>query len=315
MPSATTKSTSHPFQTDDPRLHPVHEKVLAGQALTLGEVAALYASKDILAIGWMANFVRERMHGNTTQFVVNTIATAGDAVAQPEEVVVLASDLAATLRAVESVRKQYPEAKVAALAVEELSLLGNPADAARQLRNAGADALLGDGAEIFLPEVRRRIWHSAASSRKRAEARRAAREAGLQTPLYVVQRGGSPEQQAEELLTFRDVAGESFAAVSFDPDASTSASFAVTTGMQEMQQIAVARLALGNLAHVRAYWQMLGGKLVQIALRFGASQLDGTAVEPKVDPMFRSRELAREISVAGREPQEIPQKRTLLVMA
>jgi aminodeoxyfutalosine synthase len=60
-----------PFQTDDARLRPIHEKVLAGERLTFDDGLALYRSGDILAIGWMANFVREKLHGDLTYFNVN----------------------------------------------------------------------------------------------------------------------------------------------------------------------------------------------------------------------------------------------------
>jgi len=63
--------TQHPFQTDDPRLWPIADKVLASQRLSSDDALALYQSKDILAIGWMANHVRERMHGDKTYFNVN----------------------------------------------------------------------------------------------------------------------------------------------------------------------------------------------------------------------------------------------------
>src|ERR1700728_2089619 len=59
------------FQTDDRRLQPVHEKVVAGARLDSEDALALYRTGDILAVGWMANFVRERMHGNKTYFNVN----------------------------------------------------------------------------------------------------------------------------------------------------------------------------------------------------------------------------------------------------
>ena len=73
MSSTTTKRMVHPFQTDDPRLQAVHEKVLANEALNLPEVTALYASKDILAIGWLADHIRERRLGNRAQCVVNEL--------------------------------------------------------------------------------------------------------------------------------------------------------------------------------------------------------------------------------------------------
>src|ERR1044071_2555639 len=64
-------STLHSFQTDDPLLHPVHAKVLAGERLNEQDGLTLYRSPDILAVGWLANHVRERMHGDKTYFNVN----------------------------------------------------------------------------------------------------------------------------------------------------------------------------------------------------------------------------------------------------
>src|SRR5579872_4924909 len=61
----------HAFQTDDPRLTLIHEKVLVGERLNADDALALYRTGDILAVGWMANSVRERMHGDKTYFNVN----------------------------------------------------------------------------------------------------------------------------------------------------------------------------------------------------------------------------------------------------
>src|SRR5258705_1839206 len=61
----------HPFQTEDRRLHPIYEKVLSRGRLNAEDALALYRTGDILALGWMANHVRERMHGDKTFFNVN----------------------------------------------------------------------------------------------------------------------------------------------------------------------------------------------------------------------------------------------------
>src|SRR6201995_1708795 len=61
----------HKFQTDDPRLQPIAEKVLARERLDFKDGVALYRSGDVLAVGWLANHVRERMHGNVAYFNVN----------------------------------------------------------------------------------------------------------------------------------------------------------------------------------------------------------------------------------------------------
>src|SRR5512136_2402527 len=61
----------HAFQTDDSQLTAIREKVLSSERLTSEDGLALYRSPDILAVGWMANYVREKLHGNVTYFNVN----------------------------------------------------------------------------------------------------------------------------------------------------------------------------------------------------------------------------------------------------
>ncbi|HOL72475.1 MAG TPA: radical SAM protein, partial [Bryobacteraceae bacterium] len=56
---------------EDPKLELIREKVMAGVRLSAEDGITLYRSHDILAVGWMANLVRERMHGNLTYFNVN----------------------------------------------------------------------------------------------------------------------------------------------------------------------------------------------------------------------------------------------------
>jgi aminodeoxyfutalosine synthase len=62
---------THPFQTDDARLQPIAGKVLSSERLSADDALTLYASPDILAVGWLANHVRERLHGDNTYFNVN----------------------------------------------------------------------------------------------------------------------------------------------------------------------------------------------------------------------------------------------------
>src|SRR5436853_3612849 len=62
---------AHPFQADDSRLNPIAEKVRAGRRLAENDALTLYRTGDILAVGWLANHVRERLHGDKTYFNVN----------------------------------------------------------------------------------------------------------------------------------------------------------------------------------------------------------------------------------------------------
>ena len=60
-----------PFRTYDPRLEPIASKVLAQERLDFDDGLVLYGSSDVLAVGWLANHVRERLHGDVTYFNVN----------------------------------------------------------------------------------------------------------------------------------------------------------------------------------------------------------------------------------------------------
>ena len=71
MYSALPAKPRHSFQTDDPALEIIAAKVKAGERLNFDDGVALYRSGDILAVGWLANNVRERLHGDTAYFNVN----------------------------------------------------------------------------------------------------------------------------------------------------------------------------------------------------------------------------------------------------
>lgn len=70
-PASQSAKSRRPFATTDARLESVHDRVVAGARLSFDDGLALYRSPDILAVGWMANYVREQMHGDTTYFNVN----------------------------------------------------------------------------------------------------------------------------------------------------------------------------------------------------------------------------------------------------
>src|SRR5947209_20607776 len=71
MSSLPGRSPRHSFQTDDPALWAIADKLQSGQRLNFDDGLALYQSGDILAVGWLANSVRERLHGDIAYFNVN----------------------------------------------------------------------------------------------------------------------------------------------------------------------------------------------------------------------------------------------------
>jgi aminodeoxyfutalosine synthase len=125
------------------------------------------------------------------------------------------------------------------------------------------------------------------------------------------------EDRVDHLLKLRALQDETggfqtFIALAFHPENTALAHLPTTTGFCDLRQIAVSRLLLDNFPHIKAYWQMLTPKIAQIALRFGADDLDGTVVEEKIyhdagattpQGMTRS-ELRRLIAEAGRTPFE-----------
>src|ERR1700709_2173507 len=70
LPASVARS-QHSFQTDDSALLPIAEKVQRGERLSFEDGVTLYRSGDVLAVGWLANLVRERMHGDVAYFNVN----------------------------------------------------------------------------------------------------------------------------------------------------------------------------------------------------------------------------------------------------
>jgi aminodeoxyfutalosine synthase len=125
------------------------------------------------------------------------------------------------------------------------------------------------------------------------------------------------EDRVDHLLKLRALQDETkgfqtFIGLSFHPDHTVLEHLPWTTGVLDLKQIAVARLVLDNFPHIKAYWQMLTPKIAQIALRFGADDIDGTVVEEKIyhdagatTPQGLSRQdLIRLIEAAGRIPVE-----------
>jgi aminodeoxyfutalosine synthase len=125
------------------------------------------------------------------------------------------------------------------------------------------------------------------------------------------------EDRADHLLKLRALQDEThgfqtFIPLAFHPENTSLEYLPKTTGFDDVRGIAVARLVLDNIPHIKAYWVMMTPQVAQIALRFGADDLDGTVVEEKIyrdaggatSGNLRRGELLRLIREAGREPVE-----------
>jgi aminodeoxyfutalosine synthase len=363
MATSTIASPRHGFQTNDSRLLPIAEKLTARERLNFQDAVALYRSPDILALGWLANEVRERLHGNVTYFNVNRhinptnvcvaacrlcafgrkkdapgaytmaldeafeTAASGYSEAVTEFHIVggLHPELPFQyyLDLIAGLKERFPQVHLKALTMVEIAFLARRAklsieETLRQLKQAGLDSLPGGGAEIFNERVRRVICDHKIDGAQWLETARTAHRIGLKSNATMLYGHiENDEDRADHLIRLRDLQDETsgfqtFIPLAFHPANTPLAHLYTTTGMQDIKQIAVSRLVLDNFPHIKAYWQMLSPKIAQIALRFGADDVDGTVIEEKIyhdagatTPQgMRRSELERLIREAGREPVE-----------
>src|SRR5205814_10459717 len=198
-------------------------------------------------------------------------------------------------------------------------LTGRPTrDLLAEFRDAGLGSLPGGGAEIFHPDVRDKICEHKADAAAWLRIHREAHELGLRsnaTMLY-----GHIEEarhRVDHLCRLRELQDETggfqtFIPLAFHPDNTKLAHIPKASGLMDLKTMAISRLMLDNFPHIKAYWIMLGIKTAQLALSFGADDLDGTVVHEKIyhdagsdSPQELSvDEIRRLIEEAGRVPVE-----------
>ena len=118
----------------------------------------------------------------------------------------------------------------------------------------------------------------------------------------------------DRLRRLQDETGgfQTYIPLSFHPANNEWSHLPGPSALDELREIAVGRLMLDNIAHVKAYWIMLGIEIAQLALAFGADDVDGTVVEEhiyhdagaKTPQEVQREELVRWIVDAGRIPVE-----------
>ncbi|MEE8209729.1 MAG: CofH family radical SAM protein, partial [bacterium] len=187
-----------------------------------------------------------------------------------------------------------------------------------RLTKAGMDSMPGGGAEILAQRVRNIICRHKATGERWIDIHRTAHGMGLKsncTMLYG--HVETDEERVDHLLQLRALQDETggfqaFVPLVFHPENTALRRIRKASGLVDLRVIAASRLLLDNIPHIKAYWIMLGIKTAQVALSFGADDLDGTVVEEKIvhDAGADSPqevpldELVRLIRAAGREPVE-----------
>jgi aminodeoxyfutalosine synthase len=361
--SAISAPARHSFQTDDPKVRAIAAKVVDHERLSFDDGIALYKSADILAVGWLANHVREEKNGNVAYFNVNRhinptnvcvascrlcafgrkkdapgtytmaleqaweTAASGytEAVTEFHIVGGLHPDLPFEyfLDLVTGLKQRFPQVHIKAFTMVEVAFLAKRAKLSIEqtlirMKAAGVDSLPGGGAEIFADRVRHIICDHKIDGSEWLETARTAHRLGLKSNATMLYGHiENDEDRVDHLVKLREVQDETqgfqtYIPLAFHPDNTALSHLPKTTGLTDIRQIAVGRLMLDNFPHIKAYWQMMSAKIAQLALRFGADDIDGTVVEEKIyhdagatTPQgLKRKDLIRLITEAGREPFE-----------
>lgn len=157
-----------------------------------------------------------------------------------------------------------------------------------RLAEAGMGSMPGGGAEIFDPEVREQICEHKCDAEGWFETHRELHRRGFKSNCtMLIGHIEQPRHRVDHLLRLRehqDTWGgfQCFIPLSFHPENTAFSHLPGPTGFLELQNIAAARLLLDNIAHIKAYWIMLGIKQAQIAQWFGADDMDGTVMHEEI---------------------------------
>ncbi|MBN2288229.1 MAG: aminofutalosine synthase MqnE [Candidatus Glassbacteria bacterium] len=218
---------------------------------------------------------------------------------------------------------EYPGVHLQAFTAVEVEHLAakaglTVAETLTRLKACGLGSLPGGGGEIFNPAVRNKICPKKISGERFLEVMRTAHSLGI--PTNVTMLFGHVESRADRvdhLLGVRALQDEtggfnSFIPLLFHPENTEFGHISKTGGLEALKTFAVSRLVLDNFDHIKAFWIMLGLPLTQMALFFGADDVNGTVHEEKITheagagtPQYLpAGKLVRLIREAGRTPVE-----------
>lgn len=224
---------------------------------------------------------------------------------------------------VRAIKETRPGACVKAFTMIEIHQISRVAklglrETVRALKEAGLDSVPGGGAEVFSDDMHEELFKAKLSSDEWCDVARAVHSEGLRsnaTLLYGI--GETNEQKIAHLEKLRSLQDETggilcFIPLAFHPENTEMSSLPAPTGAQNLREIAVARLMLDNVEHVKAYWIMISPEIAQVAQWYGADDLDGSVLREEIvheagaqtPQELQIAELERRIREAGRVPVE-----------
>jgi aminodeoxyfutalosine synthase len=192
-----------------------------------------------------------------------------------------------------AVRQRYPHAVLKCFTAVEIAHFARlegitTREVLSRLKAAGLGMLPGGGAEIFAPKIREQLCPRKATADEWLAIHEEAHELGLKTNgTMLFGHIESIEDRVDHLVRLRESQDRGGGYTCFIPLPFLTENSQLTidnplTGLEELKTIAVCRLMLDNIPHIKAYWVMLGVKQAQAALKFGADDFDGTVIEEKI---------------------------------
>ena len=189
-----------------------------------------------------------------------------------------------------SLKREYPQLHLKAFTMVELDHFAHfykmtDEDVIEQLKEAGMDSCPGGGAEIFREPTRSMICAHKCDADRWLSLSGLVHAAGLKTNATMLYGHiESIEDRVDHLVRLREQQEKSggfqcFIPLAFYPPGTQLTHLPGPSGVDSLKTIAISRLMLDNFAHIKAYWVMLGKPLAQIALHYGANDLDGTITE------------------------------------
>ncbi|MCZ6549930.1 MAG: aminofutalosine synthase MqnE [candidate division NC10 bacterium] len=223
-----------------------------------------------------------------------------------------------------AVRGARPDAQIKAFTMIELAQIARAAkkplsDVLEDFKGAGLACVPGGGAEVFSERVHEELFRAKLDNEGWFEVAREVHRSGLKSNATMLYGHiETVEEKVKHLLHIRELQDETkgfqcFVPLAFDPARTELEHVPVTTGQQNLREIAVARLLLDNFPHIKAFWIMITPQVAQLALWYGADDLDGTVNHYEIThalgtashhQVLSHQELLDLISEAGRVPVE-----------
>jgi len=306
----------------------VADKVDRQERLSREDALELFETRDLLALGRLADRVKRARWGTRAHFVINRQINPTNVCVlscrfcdfatkrgRPNAYEMTLEDILARcdsgirevhivgglhpdwpwsyyVEMLRAIKANFPQVQIKAFTAVEIEFFSKKfrlsiEDVLGRLKDAGLAALPGGGAEVFSERVRKALFPFKIGAPRWLQIHRIAHQMGLPTNSTLLYGHiETHEERVDHMLKLRDLQDETGGFMSFIPLAYQVGQTRVVerpcSAIEDLKTIAVARLVLDNIPHIKAYWVTMGEEIASIALNFGADDLDGTIGEERI---------------------------------